>query len=149
MVKILLLIDFSSEFTRGILKGLIRYSKDHGPWIFYRLPSYYKTLYGEKGVIQWAKEWEADAIIARWDDDDDDTNLLTSLNIPVILQNYRSRSDYFTNLLLTTNRPLFDIALESGFNDYKNISRLFKKMKGYTPSAYREKFRDKDISNVF
>jgi len=392
MVKILLLIDFSSEFTRGILKGLIRYSKNHGPWIFYRLPSYYKTLYGAKGVIQWAKEWEADAIIARWDDDDDDTNLLTSLNIPVILQNYRSRSDYFsnltgdyigagemaakffikrryrnfafygnkgvvwsqeraegfrkeiekiggnyyyfesenlngeqwnsshikldewlfslpkpialfacddsfalqvseickinniaipdeiallgvdndelicnlsdppissialdterggyeagklidqlihhertepfniivrptrfelrkstekynitneyiqkivnyiedhftseinidelthlvplsrrnmeikfkeemgttiyqfilncridyfTNLLLTTNRPLFDIALESGFNDYKNISRLFKKMKGYTPSAYREKFRDKDISNVF
>lgn len=392
MVKILLLIDFSSEFTRGILKGLIRYSKDNGPWIFYRLPSYYKTLYGEKGVIQWAKEWEADAIIARWDDNDNDTNLLTSLNIPVILQNYRSRSDYFsnltgdyigagemaakffikrryrnfafygnkgvvwsqeraegfrkeiekiggnyyyfesenlngeqwnsshikldewlfslpkpialfacddsfalqvseickinniaipdeiallgvdndelicnlsdppissialdterggyeagrlidqlihhertepfniivrptrfelrkstekynitneyiqkivnyiedhftseinidelthlvplsrrnmeikfkeemgttiyqfilncridhfTNLLLTTNRPLFDIALESGFNDYKNISRLFKKMKGYTPSAYREKFRDKDISNVF
>ncbi len=96
MVKILLLIDFSSEFSRGILKGLIRYSKDHGPWIFYRLPSYYKTLYGEKGVIQWAKEWKADAIIARWDEDE--THLLTSLNIPIILQNYKSRSDYFSNL---------------------------------------------------
>jgi len=59
------------------------------------------------------------------------------------------RIDYFTNLLVTTNRPLFDIALESGFNDYKNISRLFKKMKGYTPSAYRKKFGDKDINNVF
>lgn len=96
MVKILLLIDFSSEFSRGILKGLIRYSKDHGPWIFYRLPSYYKTLYGEKGVIQWAKEWKADAIIARWDEEG--THLLTSLNIPIILQNYKSRSDYFSNL---------------------------------------------------
>jgi len=96
MAKILLLIDFSSEFSRGILKGLIRYSKDHGPWIFYRLPSYYKTLYGEKGVIQWAKEWKADAIIARWDEEG--THLLTSLNIPIILQNYKSRSDYFSNL---------------------------------------------------
>lgn len=96
MIKILLLIDFSSEFSRGILKGLIQYSKDHGPWIFYRLPSYYKTLYGEKGVIQWAKEWKADAIIARWDEEG--THLLTSLNIPIILQNYKSRSDYFSNL---------------------------------------------------
>lgn len=97
MIKILILIDFSSEFSRRILMGLIQYSKDHGPWIFYRLPSYYKTLYGNEGIIQWAKEWEADAIIARWDPDGN-ANLLTSLNIPIILQNYKSRSEYFSNL---------------------------------------------------
>lgn len=97
MVKILLLIDFSSEFSRRMLMGLIQYSKDHGPWIFYRLPSYYKTLYGNEGIIQWAKEWEADAIIARWDPDGN-AHLLTSLNIPIILQNYKSRSEHFSNL---------------------------------------------------
>lgn len=97
MVKILLLIDFSSEFSRRMLMGLIQYSKDHGPWIFYRLPSYYKNLYGNEGIIQWAKEWEADAIIARWDPDGN-AHLLTSLNIPIILQNYKSRSEHFSNL---------------------------------------------------
>lgn len=97
MVKILLLIDFSSEFSRRMLMGLVQYSKDHGPWIFYRLPSYYKTLYGNEGIIQWAKEWEADAIIARWDPDGN-AHLLTSLNIPIILQNYKSRSEHFSNL---------------------------------------------------
>ncbi|MDD2328690.1 MAG: DNA-binding transcriptional regulator [bacterium] len=96
MKKILLLIDYSSEFSRRILKGLIQYAKDHGPWIFYRLPSYYKTLYGKEGIIQWAREWKADAIIARWDHEG--TNLLESLKIPIVLQNYKERSPYFSNL---------------------------------------------------
>lgn len=96
MIKVLLLIDYSSEFSRRVLRGLIQYSKEHGPWIFYRLPSYYKALYGKEGIVQWAKEWHADAIIARWDHEG--TDLLKTLNIPVILQNYKDRSEYFSNL---------------------------------------------------
>ena len=96
MKRILILIDYSSEFSRRLLKGLIQYSNDHGPWIFYRLPTYYKTLYGKEGIVEWAKEWKADAIIARWDHEG--TNLLATLNIPIILQNYKSRSPYFSNL---------------------------------------------------
>lgn len=96
MKKILILIDYSSEFSRRLLKGLIQYSKEHGPWIFYRLPSYYKTLYGKQGIVDWAKEWKADAVIARWDHDG--TNLLAELNIPILLQNYKTRSPYFSNL---------------------------------------------------
>lgn len=96
MLKILILIDYSSEFSRRLLRGLIQYSKEHGPWIFYRLPSYYKTLYGKEGVVEWAEEWEADAIVARWDHEG--TNLLEPLNIPILLQNYKDRSPYFSNL---------------------------------------------------
>lgn len=104
MKRILLLIDYSSEFSRRILKGLIQYSKDHGPWIFYRLPSYYKTLYGKEGIIQWAKEWKADAILARWDHEG--TNLLESLRIPIVLQNYKERSPYFSNLTVIISAPV-------------------------------------------
>jgi LacI family transcriptional regulator len=96
MKKILILFDYSSEFSRRLLKGLIHYSKEHGPWIFYRMPDYYKTLYGKEGIVEWAKEWKADAIIARWDHEG--TNLLATLNIPVLLQNYKERSSYFSNL---------------------------------------------------
>ena len=49
------------------------------------------------------------------------------------------RIEFFAHLLLTTDRPLFDLALESGFTDYKNISRVFKKFKGCTPMEYRQK----------
>lgn len=96
MKKILILIDYSSEFSRRLLRGLIQYSKEHGPWIFYRLPSYYKAMYGKKGIVDWAKDWQADAIIARWDHEG--TNLLSELNIPIILQNYKTRSSLFSNL---------------------------------------------------
>ena len=37
MIKILLLIDYSSEFDRKLLRGLVQYSKENGPWLFYRL----------------------------------------------------------------------------------------------------------------
>ncbi|MCK9508469.1 MAG: substrate-binding domain-containing protein [Pigmentiphaga sp.] len=74
----------------------MRYSKENGSWIFYRLPEYYKTLYGKEGIVQWAKEWKADAVIAQWDHEG--TNLLQALGVPVILQNYKKRSEYFSNL---------------------------------------------------
>lgn len=96
MIRVLLLIDYSSEFSRGLLKGIINYSQEHGYWIFYRLPSYYKSLYGKEGIVQWAKDWKADAIIAQWDTEG--KTLLKDLNVPVVLQNYRERSDYFSNL---------------------------------------------------
>ena len=47
-------------------------------------------------IIKWAKEWNADAFIAQWDHEG--TNLLSELDIPIILQNYKSRSALFSNL---------------------------------------------------
>lgn len=96
MIKILLLIDYSSEFSRRLMRGLIRYSKANGPFIFYRLPSYYKTLHGKNGIVEWAKERKADAIIALWDHEK--TNRLKQLNIPVLLQNYKERSSFYSNI---------------------------------------------------
>ena len=96
MIKILVLIDYSSEYSRRLMRGLIKYSKANGPWTFYRLPSYYKTLYGKEGIVEWAKEREADAIIALWDHEG--TNRLQQLNIPVLLQNYKERSSFYSNI---------------------------------------------------
>ena len=47
--------------------------------------------------------------------------------LPVYL---KYRIEQFAKLLVSTDRLLFDIALECGFNDNKNISRVFKKIKG-------------------
>ncbi len=96
IVKILLLIDYSSEFSRKLLRGLVQYSKENGPWIFYRLPSYYKALYGKEGVVKWAKEWKADAVLAHWDNEE--SQILSTLGIPVVLQNIKERSQLFSNL---------------------------------------------------
>jgi len=96
MKRILVIADYESSFSRSLLSGVIRYSKDYGPWTFYRLPAYYKSQYGSKGIIKWAKEWGADAIIAQLDTEK--SALLKDLDIPVILQNFKERSDFFSNI---------------------------------------------------
>jgi LacI family transcriptional regulator len=96
MIKILLLTDFSSEYSRNILKGVVKYSKEQEGWALQRMPLYYRMVYGEKGVLDWAKRWNADAIIALLNDVN--VGLLNDLHIPVIVQNYRDRNRHVSNL---------------------------------------------------
>ena len=96
MAKILLLTDFSSGYSRNLLKGIVRYSKEVGNWSFQRMPLYYRMLYGENGVVEWAKKWQADAIIAQLSDVN--IELLNDLNTPIIVQNYRDRNKAASNL---------------------------------------------------
>ena len=97
MIKVILLIDCASEFDRKLLRGMVRYSKENGPWLFYRIPSDPRLGKSrEELVVEWARKWKADAIIGRWDESKAD--LLQSLNVPIVLQNNRSRSDVYSNL---------------------------------------------------
>ncbi|XID95748.1 AraC family transcriptional regulator [Paenibacillaceae bacterium WGS1546] len=43
------------------------------------------------------------------------------------------------SLLVSTEMAVTDIALEVGFDSYRNFARVFKKMKSMTPGEYREK----------
>ena len=96
MIKILLLTDFSSGYGRSLLEGVVRYAREAGPWVFYRMPLYYRELHGDEGVVRWAKEWGADAIIAQLTDVDLD--ILNRLDIPIIVQNYKERYHGLSNL---------------------------------------------------
>ena len=90
MRKILLFIDYSSDFDRRLLRGLVRYAKENTSWSFYRLPLYYVEMYGSKGAVEFARKWEASAIIGKWTEDT--VNLQKELGIPEVLQNYHHRS---------------------------------------------------------
>lgn len=96
MFKILVLTDFSSEFSRHLLRGIIRYSREAGPWSFQRMPLYFRMMYGDEGVVEYARKWNADAIIAQLRNTD--INLLDSLQIPIIVQNYAERNEAVSNL---------------------------------------------------
>lgn len=97
MIKVILLIDCASEFDRKLMRGIMKYSKENGPWLFYRMkPQIYSGKDREEQVIKWAKKWNADAIIGRWNESK--SSLLEELNIPVVLQNNRMRSSIYSNL---------------------------------------------------
>lgn len=97
MIKILILIDSSTEFSRRFLSGLARYANENGPWAFYRIPQYYITLYGEVGILERIKAWHIDAVISQWEFED--TSFLNNLDIPVFLQGYKDSSENFSKIV--------------------------------------------------
>lgn len=65
MNKIILLIDNSEQYGRSLLKGIVRYSKEKGPWLFCRMPLFYRETLKMKGIIKFAKDWGAQGIIGQ------------------------------------------------------------------------------------
>jgi LacI family transcriptional regulator len=58
--KVLLLIETSTGYGRGILDGIGRYMRDHGPWLIH---------FERRGLTdipaRWLREWKGHGIIAR------------------------------------------------------------------------------------
>ena len=50
------------------------------------------------------------------------------------------RVDEVRRLLLDTERPVADIALETGFTDQSHLTRVFRRSLGETPAAFRRRF---------
>lgn len=65
MKKIALLLDFTEEYHKNLLRGIIRYSRENGRWLFLRLPMYYRETRGVEELIRRAKEWGAHGLIGQ------------------------------------------------------------------------------------
>lgn len=119
IVKILLLTDFSSGYSRNLLRGIVDYAQRKKNWVFYRMPLYYRILHGDKEIIKWAKKWKVDAIIAQLSDID--LEPLKELNIPVIVQNYKDRIPGICNLTgdyIGTGKMAAEYFLKMGYRNF-------------------------------
>ncbi len=120
MYKIILLIDFAEEYSKSLLKGIARYSREHGPWIFCRMPLYQRETIGIGGILEWALEWEANGIIGQLYNDPK-IDLIVKAGIPVIAQDFKER---FTNLPNITGNHYeagvmgADYFLKKGFKNF-------------------------------
>lgn len=59
---------------------------------------------------------------------------------PIYKYIFNLRIEKFTKKLLDTDMSVFEIALDMGLNDSKNIARQFKQVKGCKPSEYRSRY---------
>src|SRR3989304_2617949 len=57
--KVALLIETSREHGRGVLRGVVRYARLHGPWAFYVTPG------DREQALPEMKQWGGTGIIAR------------------------------------------------------------------------------------
>jgi LacI family transcriptional regulator len=59
---------------------------------------------------------------------------------PIYKYIFNLRIEKFTQKLLETDQTVFEIALDLGLNDSKNIARQFKQVKGCNPIEYRKRY---------
>jgi LacI family transcriptional regulator len=97
MHKIILLIDISEEYGQNLLKGIVKYSKEFGPWVFCKMPIFYREIHGIEGVISFAKDWGADGIIARLHSESD-VKAIVDAGIHLIIEDFKERSLGVTNI---------------------------------------------------
>lgn len=97
MHKIILLIDISEEYGQNLLKGISKYSKEYGPWIFCKMPLFYRETLGMEGIVNFAKEWEADGIIGQLYNDHDIKKVLDA-GIFLIAEDFKERFSDIVNI---------------------------------------------------
>src|SRR5688500_10466077 len=120
MIKIILLSDFAEEYNKNLLRGITRYSKDHGPWTFCKMPTYYRETIGIDGILKWAKEWEANGIICQCYNNEE-VEKFTQANIPVIAQDCKERFTDIPNITgayKETGRLGANYFLKKGFKNF-------------------------------
>lgn len=96
MYKIILLLDFAEEYSKCLLKGISKYSAEHGHWSFCRMPLYYRETLGAKGILNWAEDWKAHGIIGQLYNEME--NDLYQSPIPVIAQDFKERFRFIPNI---------------------------------------------------
>ena len=151
MIRLILLTDFTEAFAHNLLRGILEYSKGRDPWVVCRMPPSYKQAYGIPGVLKWAKKWEADAIIAQFDDDDE-VELFRQNGIVALAQDFKSRFSVIPNITSKyelTGQMAADFFLQKGFRNfafygYKDVVWSEERCMGF-----RDRVTEKGFGNSF
>lgn len=124
MVRLIFLSDFTEAYAHHLLQGILTYAKqkDQEAWVVCRMPPSYKDTYGIKGVVEWAKKWDANAIIGRFNHDDD-IDLFRRNGIIAIAQDFKRRFNNIPNIT-------------SNYHDTGRLAARFFIEKGYEHFAF-------------
>jgi LacI family transcriptional regulator len=118
--KVLLLVNFSEEYGRGLLNGIAKYSRLFGPLNFCRIPLINGNKKELKNVIAWARAWGADGIIAQIENERSFEKLL-QLEIPIIAQDTNERFlgvPNITGFYKETGQMAASYFIEKGFKNF-------------------------------
>ncbi|MBK5261318.1 MAG: DNA-binding transcriptional regulator [Peptostreptococcaceae bacterium] len=96
-LKILLLIDFSEEYGRALLRGITRYSQVYGPWSFCKMPPFVREKYGVNGILDFARKWGAQGIVGQLDNTQEISKLIDS-GICIVAQDFKERFTEIPNI---------------------------------------------------
>jgi LacI family transcriptional regulator len=97
MPRVIFLTDLSEEYAKNLLKGIVRYSKENPHWVLCKMPFSYRVEHAVEGVLEWAKAWKADGIIAQFYNTDR-VSIFKENGIVAIAQDFKSRFTEIPNI---------------------------------------------------
>jgi LacI family transcriptional regulator len=114
--KIILLMDTSRGYEQGLIRGILKYSRLHGPWKFFRIVPVVSG--GRKVIFTDLRKWKADGIIMR---EKDEFIEALSLGLPTIIAPYRNTFKKHSNIITNDNAVGIMAAehlLDRGFRNF-------------------------------
>ena len=163
MLRLLVITDFTESFANKLLKGIIDYSRRKEQWVICRMPPAYKANIGIPGVVKWAKDWGADAVIGQFEETDD-VDLFTRNGIVVVAQDFKKRFKTIPNITadyLGTGGMAARFFIERGFRNYgffgfNNVCWSDERCEGFRREVVKAGFGDsfytynlQDIDNLW
>ncbi len=138
MIRLIIMTDFTESFGYDLLRGILEYSRDTSPWAVKRMPPSYKSVHGMQAVIGCARQWEADAIIGRFETGDDIISFRKS-GIVAMAQDFKTRFKEIPNITsdyIRTGRIAADFFLKKGFRNfgfygYRNVCWSEERCEGF------------------
>lgn len=117
--KVIVLVETSRAYGRGLLRGIAKYSRLHGPWIFYRKPPYYRHPAQWVRALSRQKKLDADGIIMVEQEKPED---IIEMGLPTIASPYiRERIPGVANIIgdtVTMGRMAAEHLLDRGFKNF-------------------------------
>jgi LacI family transcriptional regulator len=107
--KVILLLATSRAHVRGLLHGITRYSRVHGPWMFYTDAS----LHGKRDALAWLKECGADGVIAP---DAEENKGIIGMGLPTIVYRVAEKRTPHLPAIVADNATIGKMAAEHLLN---------------------------------
>ncbi|MBN2211667.1 MAG: DNA-binding transcriptional regulator [Sedimentisphaerales bacterium] len=95
--KILLIIDASRVCGRGILLGIARYARLHGPWTFYQTPPNYRSNVKPGAGLDYLKDVQIDGVV--FCGGGQKVDQIKRINVPVVMVDVKETVPGFINVV--------------------------------------------------
>lgn len=120
MLRLLFITDFTESFANKLLEGIVNYSRRQEQWAICRMPPSYKARIGIPGVVKWAKDWGADAVIGQFEETDE-VELFAKAGIVAVAQDFKKRFRTIPNITadyIGTGRMAARFYIDRGFRHF-------------------------------
>ena len=120
MLRLLIITDFTESFANKLLKGIVAYSRCKEQWAICRMPPSYKAQIGIPGVVKFAKDWGADAVIGQFEETDD-VGMFAKNGIAAVAQDFKKRFTTIPNITadyIGTGRMAARFYIDRGFRNF-------------------------------